>query len=76
VRLLSLTPRPETVNALPGTVVGAAPGQTLLVACGAGQVVQLDIVVLDEGYFTGGQLAGMGVQMGEQLGSLLRPAPA
>nr|GFD24571.1 hypothetical protein [Tanacetum cinerariifolium] len=65
LRVLSATPRLETVAAPPGTVVLAAPGQALLVACGAGQVLQLDVVALDEGYFSGGQLAGMGVQPGE-----------
>lgn len=70
LRLLVATPRPETVAAAPGTVVLAAPGQALLVACGESQVLQLDVVALDEGYFTGGQLAGMGVQVGEVLGTL------
>jgi methionyl-tRNA formyltransferase len=51
-------------------VVWAAPGQGLLVACGAGQVLQLDVVALDEGYFSGGQLAALGVQVGEVLGTL------
>ncbi|MGY3090571.1 methionyl-tRNA formyltransferase [Hymenobacter sp. UYAg731] len=67
LRVLGLIVRPETVAAAPGTIVLAAPGQALLVACGAGQVAQLDIVALDEGYFTGGQLAGMGLQAGEVL---------
>lgn len=75
LRVLSVTPRPETVVAPPGTVVLAAPNQGLLIACGAGQVLQLDMVALDEGYFTGGQLAGLGVQVGEVLGALLPPAP-
>jgi methionyl-tRNA formyltransferase len=67
LRVLSLSARPETVEAAPGTIVLAAPGQALLVACGAGQVAQLDMVALDEGYFTGGQLAGLGLQVGEML---------
>jgi methionyl-tRNA formyltransferase len=67
LRVLSLSARPETVEAAPGTIVLAAPGQALLVACGAGQVAQLDMVALDEGYFTGGQLAGLGLQVGEVL---------
>ena len=78
LRVLSLSARPETVEAAPGTIVLAAPGQALLVACGAGQVAQLDLVVIDEGYFTGGQLAGLGVQVGEVLEPLagqLREAP-
>lgn len=73
LRVLSATPRPETVVAPPGTVVLAAPSQGLLVACGGGQVLQLDIVMLNEGYFTGGQLASLGVQVGEVLGTLLQP---
>jgi methionyl-tRNA formyltransferase len=68
LRVLVATPRPETVAAAPGTVVLAAPGQALLIACGESQIVQLDALALDEGYFTGGQLAGMGVQVGEVLG--------
>ena len=76
LRVLAATVRPETLAAPPGTVVLAAPGQALLVACGAGQVLQLDMVCLDEGYFTGGQLAGMGLQPGETLGTLLIRQPA
>ena len=34
------------------------------------------MVCLDEGYFTGGQLAGMGLQVGEVLGELAGPLPA
>ncbi|UOQ96786.1 hypothetical protein MUN81_16245 [Hymenobacter sp. 5317J-9] len=76
LRVLAATVRPETVAAPPGTVVLAAPGQALLVACGGGHVLQLDIVCLDEGYFTGGQLASMGVPVGEILGTLLATQPA
>ena len=76
LRVLAATPRPETVAAPPGTIVLAAAGQTLLVACGGGSVLQLDMVCLDEGYFTGGQLAGMGLQVGEVLGELAGPLPA
>jgi len=79
LRILAATPRPETVAAPPGTLVLAAPGQALAVACGGGSVLQLDILCLEEGYFTGGQLAGMGLQVGEALGELptqLLPAPA
>ncbi|MDO7851418.1 methionyl-tRNA formyltransferase [Hymenobacter convexus] len=70
LRVLGLTARPETVAAPPGTIVLAAPGQALLVACGGGEVAQLDMVALDEGYFTGGQLAGLGLQVGEVLAPL------
>ena len=76
LRVLAASVRPEMLVAPPGTVVLAAPGQALLVACGAGQVLQLDMVCLDEGYFTGGQLAGMGLQPGETLGTLLIRQPA
>ena len=68
LRVLAATARPETAAAPPGTVVWAEPGQGLLVACGASQLRQLDIVALDEGYFTGGQLAALGVPVGEVLG--------
>ena len=76
LRVLVATPRPETVAAVPGTVVLAAPGEALLVACGENQVVQLDALALEEGYFTGGQLAGMGVQVGEVLGVAFPAVPA
>ena len=78
IRVMGLSVRPETVEAPPGTIVLAAPGQALLVACGAGQIVQLDIVALEEGYFTGGHLAGMGLQVGEVLAPLstVQTAPA
>jgi len=75
LRVLGATARPETVAAAPGTVVLSTAGQALLVACGDGSVLQLDVVALDEGYFTGGQLAGLGVPVGEVLGTLL-PVPA
>ena len=75
LRVLVATPRPETVAAAPGTLVLVAPGQALAVACGGGSILQLEVVCLDEGYFTGGQLAGMGLQVGEALGRY-PPAPA
>ena len=34
------------------------------------------MVCLDEGYFTGGQLAGMGLQVGKVLSVLAGPLPA
>ncbi|UHG93781.1 methionyl-tRNA formyltransferase [Spirosoma oryzicola] len=69
LRLLGVTPRPETTPALPGTIVWATPQQGLGVACGQGQIVQLDMVSLPEGYFSGTQLAGLGLQVGEVLTS-------
>ena len=71
LRVLAATARPETGAAAPGTVVLATPGQALLVACGGGSVLQLDVLALDEGYFTGGQVANLGVPVGEVLGTLL-----
>jgi methionyl-tRNA formyltransferase len=75
LRVLGATARSETVAASPGTVVWAEPGQGVLVACGAGQLLQLDMVALEEGYFTGGQLAALGVPVGEVL-SVLAAVPA
>jgi methionyl-tRNA formyltransferase len=43
-----------------------APGP----ACGAGEALRLDIAALEEGFFTGGQLANLGIQPGEVLGAL------
>lgn len=77
LRLLGVTPLTGLVQAQPGTVVRAAAD--LLVACGAGEVLRLDMLALDEGYFTGAQLVELGVQVGEQLGELSvvhRPEPA
>ncbi|RTQ47179.1 hypothetical protein EJV47_19995 [Hymenobacter gummosus] len=76
LRLLGVTPVPATVQAPPGTVVRATAAEGLLVACGAGQVLRLDILALDEGYFTGAQLVALGVQAGEVLGQLDPPATA
>ena len=42
----------------------------VVVACGAGEAVRLEIVALNEGYFTGPQLATLGVQAGEVLNEL------
>jgi methionyl-tRNA formyltransferase len=74
LRLLGVTPLPGTVQAPPGTVVRAETD--LLVACATGELLRLDIVALDEGYFTGAQLVGMGVRTGELLGEFgAVPAP-
>jgi len=53
--------------------VAASPAQGLVVACGAGQVLQIDIAALYEGYFTGAQLVDLGLQTGEVLGALNSP---
>ncbi len=68
LRLLGVTPMPGSVQALPGTVVRAEAD--LLVACGPGELLRLDMLALDEGYFTGEQLVGLGVRAGELLGEL------
>ncbi|KAA9333344.1 hypothetical protein F0P96_10260 [Hymenobacter busanensis] len=74
LRLLGVTPLPATVPAPPGTVVRATAAEGLLVACGGGQVLRVDMAALDEGYFTGVQLAALGIQAGEVLGTLLTTA--
>jgi len=66
LRLLGVTPLAGSVQARPGTVVRAGP--ELLVACADGELLQLDMLALEEGYFTGAQLVGLGIQAGEVLG--------
>ncbi|WP_460553859.1 hypothetical protein, partial [Hymenobacter daeguensis] len=69
-RLLSVTPLAGPAPGPPGTVLVASAAEGLVVACGAGEALRLDAVALDEGYFTGPQLAALGVQAGEVLASL------
>lgn len=66
----------DTVAARPGTIMHTDASTGLLVACGDGSLLRLDIVALDEGYFTGLQLAAMGVPAGEVLGELPMAVPA
>lgn len=74
LRLLGVTPMSGSVQAPPGTVVRAA--DDLLVACATGELLRLDMLALEEGYFTGAQLVGLGIQAGELLGELgMVPAP-
>ena len=75
LRLLGTTPHPtaNTVPVLAGTVLQADAATGLWVACGQGEAVRLDMVVLDEGYFAGFQLVALGIGAGEVLGELLRP---
>lgn len=72
LRLLSVTPHPNAATGpvTPGTVLHADAAAGLWVACGTGEALRLDIVALDEGYFTGHQLLQLGVGVGEVLGSI------
>ncbi|MFD2784121.1 methionyl-tRNA formyltransferase [Hymenobacter rubripertinctus] len=74
LRLLGVSPMPGTVAAPPGTVVRAEAD--LLVACGSGQLLRLDMLALEEGYFTGTQLVELGIQAGEVLGEFPLEQPA
>lgn len=58
---------PHSLQSPPGTVVLASAPEGVVVACGAGEGLRLEIVALEEGYFTGPQLAALGLQPGEQL---------
>jgi methionyl-tRNA formyltransferase len=70
LRLLGITPHPaaNTGPVPPGTVLQADAATGVWVACGQGEAVRLDMVALDEGYFTGLQLAALGIGPGELLG--------
>ncbi|MBG8554971.1 methionyl-tRNA formyltransferase [Hymenobacter guriensis] len=74
LRLLSVTPHPQAATgpATPGTVLHADRTAGLWVACGAGEALRLDMVALDEGYFTGLQLMQLGVGVGEVLNEFQR----
>lgn len=80
LRLLGVTAHPNAATgpATPGTVLHADAAAGLWVACAAGEALRLDMVALDEGYFTGLQLMQLGVGVGEVLGSasLLKQHPA
>ncbi|MDO7877404.1 formyltransferase family protein [Hymenobacter sp. ASUV-10] len=71
LRLLAVTPHPHAATGptTPGMVLHADPTTGLWVACGTGEALRLDMVALDEGYFTGLQLLQLGVGTGEILGS-------
>jgi len=75
LRLLSVLPHPNAATgpATPGTVLHADATAGLWVACGTGEALRLDMVALDEGYFTGLQLMQLGVGVGEVLGSTPLP---
>ncbi|MGI4873116.1 MAG: methionyl-tRNA formyltransferase [Janthinobacterium lividum] len=70
LRLLGTTPHSaaNTGPAVPGTVLQADAATGLWVACGPGEAIRLDMVALDEGYFTGAQLVALGIGAGEVLG--------
>lgn len=72
LRLLGTTPHPaaNTGPVSPGTVLQADAATGLWVACGSGEAIRLDMVALDEGYFTGAQLVALGIGPGEVLGQL------
>lgn len=71
LRLLGATPHPAAATGpVPaGTVLHADPNEGLWVACGQGEAVRLDMLALNEGYFTGPQLVVMGIAVGEILGA-------
>jgi methionyl-tRNA formyltransferase len=62
-------PAANTGPVQPGTVLHADPTAGVWVACGTGEALRLDMVALDEGYFTGAQLMGLGIRVGEVLGA-------
>jgi len=78
LRILSTTPHPAAATgpATPGTVLQADPDTGLWVACGQGEAIRLDAVAVEEGYFTGYQLAALGIGAGEVLGQQLAPTSA
>lgn len=80
LRILVVTPVAPPAGtpalALPGAVVQADPKNGITVACGSGHCLRLDILALEEGYFTGSQMAGLGVRVGDIFGSVAVPAPA
>lgn len=80
LRLLSVFPHPaaNTGPVQPGTVLHADATAGVWVACGADEALRLDMIALEEGYFTGPQLLGLGVRVGEVLGGtpVAEAAPA
>jgi methionyl-tRNA formyltransferase len=72
VRLLQVTggiPY-NTKEITPGTMVEASTEQGILVACGQGQTLSLDIVYAQDGFFTGQQLVRVfGLGVGDRMGS-------
>lgn len=75
LRVLAATRLSQTTTAAPGTILKGDVNGGLLVACGNKQVMSLDILALEEGYFTGSQLAALGIRPGEVLSSPVMPLP-
>jgi methionyl-tRNA formyltransferase len=75
LRLLSVTPHSAagTGPVAAGTVLQADVTRGLWVACSAGEALRLDVLALNEGYFTGPQLVALGVGAGEVLGQFPLP---
>ncbi|GAB3868494.1 hypothetical protein GCM10028824_13550 [Hymenobacter segetis] len=69
LRLLSVLPHPNAATGPvpPGTVLHADAAAGIWVACGKNEALRLDMVALEEGYFTGAQLLQLGVGVGEVL---------
>ena len=76
IRILAVLPLPGVAHAqAPGTVLQADAQAGLVVACGHGEALRLEMALLPEGYFTGLQLIAMGLQAGERLEALPVAAP-
>lgn len=58
----------EDMQMIPGTVASASEEKGLLVCCMDKQLLRLDILNINEGYFTGSRLAAFGITKGMRLG--------
>ncbi len=79
IRILVVQPLPGHGHQQePGTVLQADELAGLVVACGDGEALRLEIILLSEGYFTGFQLITLGLRAGERLDMLpaATPSPA
>jgi methionyl-tRNA formyltransferase len=75
IRILAVQPLPGVAHEqAPGTVLRADAQAGVVVACGNGEVLRIEMVLLAEGYFTGLQLIALGLQTGERLETLPLPA--
>jgi methionyl-tRNA formyltransferase len=71
IRILAVLPLPGAAHQQePGTVLRADAQAGVVVACGHGEALRLEMVLLPEGYFTGSQLISLGLQPGERLEAL------
>lgn len=75
LRVLGALPHPvaATGPVLAGTVLHADIDTGLWVACGQGEALRLDMLALNEGYFTGPQLVALGIKAGEILEAFPEP---